>query len=41
MTYAIWDLVEDFRNTFGHLDFQKAMKESPCSAVASPYLFSK
>ncbi|MCF6250008.1 MAG: antibiotic biosynthesis monooxygenase [Methylococcaceae bacterium] len=41
MNYAIWDSVEDFRNAFGHPEFQEAMKAYPSSAVASPHLFSK
>ncbi len=41
MNYAIWDSVEDFRNAFGHPEFQEAMKAYPSSAVASPHLFRK
>ena len=40
MNYAIWDSVADFRNAFGHPEFQAAMSEYPDSATASPHLFS-
>lgn len=41
VNYAIWDSVEDFRNAFGHPEFQSRVEGYPSSAIASPHLFKK
>ena len=41
MNYAIWELVDSFRQAFSHPEFKSRMAQYPASAVASPHLFQK
>ena len=41
MNYAVWELVDCFRQAFSHPEFKSRMAKYPASAVASPHLFQK
>lgn len=41
MNYGVWESVEAFRTAFSQPEFQRAIKDYPPSATASPHLFGK